>query len=67
MLATELRAAGYLCLPGEGIGRDGVWLHEESLFVMGITEREARRLGRKFGQLAIVVGHLKFPARLVGC
>jgi hypothetical protein len=66
-LAAELSTAGYHFLPGEGIGKDSAWPPEESLFVMGISEREARRLGRKFGQLAVVVGHKNLPARLVGC
>ena len=66
-LAAELDAAGYAYLPGEGIGEGTTWAPEESVFVMGISGREARRLGRKFGQLAIVVGHKSQPARLVRC
>jgi hypothetical protein len=66
-LAAELNAAGYQWLPGEGSGDNRAWPPEESVFVMGISSREARRLGRKFGQLAIVVGHKSLPARLVRC
>ncbi len=66
-LATMLRAAGYMCLPGEGIDKDGTWPAEASLFVMGISRRDARRVGRKFGQLAIVAGVAGRPAVLVRC
>jgi hypothetical protein len=66
-LAAELDAASYDWFPGEGTGEDGAWPPEASAFVLGISSREARRLGRKFGQLAIVVGHRSLPARLVRC
>jgi hypothetical protein len=66
-LAAMLHADGYRCLPGEGIGPDGTWPAEESLFVMAIAEREARRVGRAFGQLAIVAGVAGGPAELVRC
>jgi hypothetical protein len=66
-LATELHADGYQTLSGMGIGEDSAWPPESSLFVLGIPKRNARRLGRKCGQLAIVVGHKSFPAQLVRC
>jgi hypothetical protein len=66
-LLAGLNAAGYRSLPGKGIGEDRAWPPEASLFVMGILKRDARRLGRQFGQLAIVVGHKGRPARLVRC
>ena len=66
-LAGQLLVKGHQSLPGEGIGKGGAWPPEESLFVMGISEGNARRLGRKFGQLAIVVGSKNGRARLVRC
>jgi hypothetical protein len=66
-LAAALDRGGYPCLPGEGTGQDGTWPAEASLFVMGISRREARRVGRMFGQLAILVGERGGPARLVRC
>jgi hypothetical protein len=52
-------------LPGEGIGEDPAWTPEQSLLVLGISRGKAERLGRRFGQLAIVVGRLGEPSRLV--
>jgi uncharacterized protein DUF3293 len=66
-LVSAVQAAGYRFLPGEGIGGDDAWPPEESLFVMGISKRDARALGREFGQFAIVVGHKNYAARLVRC
>ena len=66
---AQLRRAvsRYTVLPGEGIGPDGSWEPEESLMVLGISESEAVRLGREFGQLAIVAGKRGEPSRLVSC
>lgn len=63
----EIEARGYEWLPGEGIGADAAWQPEESLMVLGMGRKEAKALGRSFGQLAVVVGHRGFPARLVPC
>jgi hypothetical protein len=66
-LIEVLIAAGYRCLPGEGRGRNPAWPAEESVLALDIPSRAARRVGRQFGQLAIVVGHRGFKARLVAC
>ena len=58
---------GFTILPGEGIGEDRSWPPEESLMVLGITEAEAVRLGRRFGQLAILAGERGSMSRLVPC
>jgi hypothetical protein len=57
----------YVVIPGEGVGRDAAWEPEPSLLILGIPRKEAIRLGRRFGQLAIVAGHKGFPARLLAC
>ena len=41
-------------LEGRGQDRDGLWPPEQSLLVMGINREVAERLGRQFGQNAIV-------------
>jgi hypothetical protein len=66
---TQLRRAvtRYTVLPGEGLGPDESWEPEESLMVLGISESDAVRLGREFGQLAIVVGKRGEASRLVSC
>ena len=55
---AELRQAvsAYEVLPGEGVGQDPSWTPEESLLILNISRRKAQTLGRRFGQLAIVVG-----------
>ena len=63
----RLRLSEYIVIPGEGVGRDPSWQPEPSLMILGIPRKEAVRLGRKFGQLAIVAGHKGFPARLLPC
>ena len=49
------------------MGLDVAWPPEPSLLVLGIPRKEALRLGRRFGQLAIVAGHKSSPARLLTC
>ena len=66
---AELRSrlSEYIVIPGEGVGRDPSWPPEPGLLVLGIPRKDAIRLGRGFGQLAIVAGHKGFPARLLAC
>jgi hypothetical protein len=51
--------------PGLGIPDEGDWPPEKSLLVCGISEQEAIRIGRQFGQNAILCGEPGKPARLV--
>ena len=55
---TQLRraVAEYKVLTGEGVGEDPRWMPEESLLILNISRGKAMSLGRRFGQLAIVVG-----------
>ena len=64
-LRQELEAKGFSVW--EGIGEDSAanWPAEPSLLVLGIGKKEAREIGRRYGQLAIVVGHRGFGAQLV--
>lgn len=50
----------------DACGKDkrGDWIPEQSLFIMGINFRQAREIGRKFEQNAIVCGKLGKPAQL---
>lgn len=63
-LENELRMGGWACFPGEGVGGSGNWSPEPSVLVLGIDEATAHRLGKAFGQNAIVVGRLGSPAEL---
>jgi len=64
-LLEKLDNLGYEHYPGTGIPDGGDWLPEESVLVAGISELEAIRIGREFGQNAIVCGEGGEAARLV--
>ena len=53
-LHASVAGAGYHCYEGEGRERDGNWPPEPSLLVLGIKRLDATRMGRQFGQAAIV-------------
>jgi hypothetical protein len=66
-LIESLTASGHRCLRGEGRGQDSSCPAEESVLALDISKRAARRFGRQFGQLAVVVCHRGFASRLVAC
>jgi hypothetical protein len=66
-LVSELTAAGYRCLLGEGRNADASWPPEESVFVLDIGAAAARAIGHRYGQLAIVAGRRGVSSRLVAC
>src|SRR5438128_11436757 len=55
-LERSVAELGLTSYHGEGIGDDRRWSAEPSLLILGIGREEAKRLGREFGQLAIVYG-----------
>jgi len=66
-LELEVKRRGYTTFPGEGIGDDGQWPPERSLLILGIVRDDAIRLGREFGQRAVVYGEEDGPAMLLPC
>jgi hypothetical protein len=66
---AELRAAvhdaGLEALDGEGVGEDASWPSEQSLLILNISRGKAISLGRRFDQLAIVVGRRGEASTLV--
>ena len=54
-LARGLRGIR-ICMPGLGLPRDPRWQPEHSLFAAPVSAGRARRLGRRFGQNAVVAG-----------
>ncbi len=60
----EIRVAAFPCYRGESVGDSGTHPPEQSVFIIGISETDAARLAREFGQAAIVVGDVGAPARL---
>jgi len=53
-LESELTAIGVRLVAGIGEDPAGVWPAEPSVLAVGISRSEAERVGRKFGQRAIV-------------
>jgi hypothetical protein len=52
----ELVAANYMkYYTGFGKGQNG-WPDEKSIFIIGISEKEATELGKELGQNAIIIG-----------
>jgi hypothetical protein len=43
------------------------WPPEQSLLVVGLSAYDAREIGRRHGQIAIVVGEAGGEARLLRC
>lgn len=66
-LLDELTTRGFRCLPGEGRGADPSWPAEESVLVLDIPPAVARGIGRRFGQIAVVVGRRGSLSKLVPC
>jgi hypothetical protein len=50
---------------GEGRGTDPRWKPEQSVLILGISPAKAKRLGKQYGQYAIVTGSRGCAARLV--
>lgn len=66
-LRQALARAGYRWLPALGEGDDPGWTPEPSVLVLGMSARDAARLGRRFEQNAVVSGKLGQRATLVWC
>ena len=66
-LVSVVEAAGLAWIPGQGVGEDPLWTPEGSLLVLGVSRAAAVKTGRRFGQLAVVVGRRGGPALLVPC
>jgi hypothetical protein len=64
-LRAAVRNAGLEALDGEGVGEDPSWPPEQSLLILNISRARAISLGRRFGQLAIVVGRRGQASTLV--
>ncbi|MEQ1761055.1 MAG: DUF3293 domain-containing protein [Vicinamibacterales bacterium] len=66
-LCAFVVSKGWTSFEGRGAGLVGDWPPEVSLLILGVSPTEARALGRKFGQLAVVVGLKGSPADLQAC
>ena len=66
-LHDDLAALRLTSFPGRGVPDRNDWPSEASLLVLGLAEDDARRIGLKHGQNAIVIGACGAAARLVWC
>jgi hypothetical protein len=66
-LEGDVARLGLTAYPGEGVADDGRWPPEQSLLILGIARGDAVRLGRRYGQVAIVCGGVGRAAELVLC
>ena len=66
-LEADVDTLGVRAYPGEGVADDGRWPPESSLRILGIAQDDAVRLGRRYGQVAVVCGELGSAAKLVLC
>jgi hypothetical protein len=53
-LAAQIACEGYVAIAGIGQHPTGNWPPESSYLVLGISRADAQRLGRQFGQNAIL-------------
>ena len=56
---------GFSYYLGEGQGIDTSWPAEKSVLILGINKDEAKKLGKRFNQNAIIVGKLGRLAELL--
>lgn len=63
-LKKDAEGLGFQVYTGYGIAKDKSW-KEDSFLIVGIDKEEAKQLGIKYGQLAIVVGELNKEAELI--
>jgi Protein of unknown function (DUF3293) len=66
-LEADVASLGVTSYLGEGVADDGRWPPEASLLILGIRRGDAVRLGRQYGQLAVVCGDFGGAAELVLC
>ena len=64
-LERDLARLRVPCLRGAGIGADSRWPPERSVFAVGLTRAQARRLATKYRQFAFVFQRRGAPAELV--
>ncbi|HTP38070.1 MAG TPA: DUF3293 domain-containing protein [Steroidobacteraceae bacterium] len=64
-LESEVKAAGWMFLRGQGVDPHGRWPAEPSILVLGMGAEQASALGRAYQQNALVFAGADAIARLV--
>ncbi len=66
-LLAATKAGDYEFLNGYGRGSIGDWPPEKSLLIFNIDREAAKKIGKRFGQNAIVAGQIEDLPELVWC
>ena len=64
-LIEDINSRGLQHLPAEGLGMDGLWPPEPSIFLCGLNFTEANDLAVKYQQAAFVEIQIGSPAKVV--
>jgi len=64
-LEAEVKQGGYAFYRGAGVPDEADWDPEASLLIVGISSDDAVKLGKKYGQAAIVAGQISSRAELI--
>ena len=64
-LLEDVRSQGLTFLPGRDASDDKNLAPEACLFIFGISADDAKLLGKRYGQAAVIVGKLNQPSRLL--
>ena len=64
-LIEDINSRGLKHFPAEGVGMDGLWPPEPSIFLCGLNSTEANDLAVKYQQAAFVEIQIGSPAKVV--
>ena len=64
-LIEDINSRGLQHLPAEGVGMDGLWPPEPSIFICGLNATEANEIAKKYQQAAFVEIQIGSPAKVV--
>lgn len=66
-LLEDLQQVGCMVIPAVGVDPDNQWPREESVLALGLTQVDAKQLGRKYFQNAIVWAEADAVPQLLFC
>lgn len=66
-LLKSLKAEGLEAVPGRDVSKTGAWPAERGVLVLDVAPGEAQALGRRFEQVAVIVGCIGRAPHLLFC
>lgn len=67
ILLSALRAEGLRTIAGRDVSRSGAWPAERGVLVLDVSPEHAQALGRRFEQVAVIVGCIGRAPHLLFC